>query len=281
MSKEIFHNRKLVIATMHQKEQVIAPLLSSRLRVKTVVPAHFNTDKFGTFSGEVERMLDPLSTAREKCHLAMEVSGCDLAVASEGSFGMHPSVFFVPCDEEFVLLVDKLHQLEIAAIVLSTDTNFSGDFVTQFDELERFAQKAGFPEHALILRDSKDSNAFIKKGIRTWQTLEEHFRGAMKLYGQAYVETDMRALYNPKRMAVIRQATKELAERASTECPVCNTPGFGITGVKTGLPCASCGSPTQSVHFYVHSCTRCGFSKKIKNTAKELEDPMYCDYCNP
>ena len=211
----------------------------------------------------------------------MQASGCDLALASEGSFGMHPTAFFAPCNEEYVLLVDKMHQLEIAARVLSTDTNFNGDFVQSKDELEKFASRAGFPEHGLILRNAKDSTLFIKKGIITWQTLIKYFSVALDLYGGAYVETDMRAMYNPKRMEVIRQATDSLVKRALTECPRCDTPGFGITGAEPGLPCSLCGFPTKTVLHFKHSCNKCGFSQKIKNTEKAFEEPTYCNYCNP
>jgi hypothetical protein len=44
-----------------------------------------------------------------------------------------------------------------------------------------------------------------------------------------YVETDMRAMYNPSRMTVIQNATKKLVEKINSCCPNCNIPGFGIT----------------------------------------------------
>lgn len=281
MGHEIFHHRKIVIATMHRKEEVIAPLLLTHLQVHPRVPENFDTDRFGTFSGEVERKLDPLSTAREKCRMAMQASGCDLAVASEGSFGMHPAAFFIPCNEEWVLLVDAVSQLEIVARVLSADTNFSGQWVHSSEELEKFARQAGFPEHGLILRNAKDETAFLKKGITTWKNLEAHFSEALKLFDGAYVETDMRALYNPKRMEVIRQATEKLVKRTLTSCPHCDTPGFGITGAEPGLPCWFCGLPTKSTLHHVYSCNCCGFSEKIKNPVKTEEEPTFCDYCNP
>ena len=54
-----FSGRKLLIATMHQKEKAIAGILEKQLGVKCVVPENFNTDLLGTFSGEVEREDDP------------------------------------------------------------------------------------------------------------------------------------------------------------------------------------------------------------------------------
>jgi hypothetical protein len=103
----MFQDRKLIIATKHEKEKVIAPLLERALGVSCYVDENFDTDMLGTFTGEVERELDPIATARKKCLTAMELSNCDLGVASEGSFGPHPSMFFVNADDEFLIFIDK------------------------------------------------------------------------------------------------------------------------------------------------------------------------------
>ena len=85
--QSLFRGRKLVIATMHGKEQVIAPVLQEALGVEMILTGSLNTDTFGTFSGEIPRELSPEAAALAKCNLAMQLTGCDLAVASEGSFG--------------------------------------------------------------------------------------------------------------------------------------------------------------------------------------------------
>ncbi|MBA9076754.1 hypothetical protein [Rufibacter quisquiliarum] len=54
-----FEGRTLVIATMHRKEEVIAPLAEKYLGVTCQVPLHFDSDALGTFSGEVERTQPP------------------------------------------------------------------------------------------------------------------------------------------------------------------------------------------------------------------------------
>lgn len=58
--------------------------------------------------------------------MAMELANCDLAVASEGSFGPHPTIYFVHADDEFLLFIDKKNDLEIIVRELSTVTNFNG-----------------------------------------------------------------------------------------------------------------------------------------------------------
>jgi hypothetical protein len=61
---QAFAGRLAVIATMHHKEQAIAPRLETALGVKTQVPANFNTDTLGTFTRDVNRPADQLTTAR-------------------------------------------------------------------------------------------------------------------------------------------------------------------------------------------------------------------------
>ena len=83
--KELFAGRKLVIATKHHKEKVIASLLEEAFDVKCFIPENFDTDLLGTFTGEIERKDGPIITIRNKCLQAMELSNCDLGIASEES----------------------------------------------------------------------------------------------------------------------------------------------------------------------------------------------------
>lgn len=278
----MFEGRKLVIATMHGKERVIAPLLEKELGVSCMLPEHFNSDSLGTFTGEKEREDDPLTTARKKCILAMELTGCDLGIANEGSFGPHPSLYFIGADDELILFMDKKNNLEIIAREISTDTNFSYKEIHNEDELLDFAAKVSFPSHGLILRNARESNNEIVKGITNQTHLLETYKSMASKYGVVCVETDMRALYNPTRMLVIEKVTIKLIEKIKSCCPKCQTPGFGIINVKSGLKCDLCGSPTRSILAHIYQCTHCGFSEeKMYPHKKHTEDPMYCDRCNP
>lgn len=69
----MFKGRSLVIATKYEKEKVIASLLEDALGVVCFIQDGFDTDTLGAFTGEIERKLDPISTARKKCLRAMEV----------------------------------------------------------------------------------------------------------------------------------------------------------------------------------------------------------------
>lgn len=282
MSKSLFENRKLLIATQHGKEQVIAPILEQNLGVECFANQIFDTDTLGTFSGETERLLDPIANAREKCLLAMKANNADLAIASEGSFGAHPSLFFANADDEFLIFIDRKNDLEIIVRELSTDTNFNGSEIDNEEALFSFAQEAKFPSHGLILRKSKNEKEAIFKGITSLAILKKTFHQLMQKYGSVYVETDMRAHFNPSRMVVIEKATRKLIEKIKACCPECSCPGFGVTAVHHGLPCSTCGSPTRSTLSYSYSCQKCNFTeeKRYPNN-KTTEDPAYCDYCNP
>jgi hypothetical protein len=278
----MFKGRKLIIATKHQKERIISPLLEKNLGVKCFVPKDFDTDVFGTFSGEIERNSDPISTARAKCLKAMKISGCDLGIASEGSFGPHPSLYFINADEEFLIFIDQKNNLEILAREISTDTNFNGEEIQTTEALQKFADKALFPSHGLILRKSKEENTEIVKGLTEWKKLHNVFSRFITLYGKAYVETDMRAMYNPSRMQVIEKVSQKLIEKINSTCPDCHTPGFEIVDAISGLPCKLCGSPTKSVLSYTWACKKCKhISEEKYPNGKTKEDPGYCDRCNP
>lgn len=278
----MFKGRSLVIATKHEKEKVIAPLLEQALGVVCFIQEGFDTDTLGTFTGEIERELDPIATARQKCLLAMEVSDCDLGIASEGSFGPHPSIFFVSADDEFLIFIDKKNDLEIIVRELSTETNFNGSEIKNEQELLDFADLVKFPSHGLILRKSKIDNSYIVKGITNLEDLKKSFHLMLKKFNNVYAETDMRAMHNPSRMTVIKNATKKLVDKVNSCCPQCNIPGFGVTDAKKGLECSLCGSPTNSTLSFIYSCQKCHFKKEeMYPHKKTTEEPMYCDFCNP
>lgn len=278
----MFEGRRLLIATKHHKEQVIAPILEKGLGVHCFVPKNYDSDIFGTFSGEVERKNTAVETVRAKCLAAIQEFDCDLGIASEGSFGSHPSIFFAQADDEFLIFIDKKNDLEIIVRELSLDTNFYGAVISNKEMLADFASKVKFPSHAIILRSRPDNLTEISKGITTRSQLEDSFQHLMHVYGSVYAETDMRALHNPTRMGVIKIVALKLLETIKTECPSCKTPGFSITDVKQGLPCSWCSSPTRSTLSFIYTCKKCPYSsEKMYPHQKTTEEPGFCDSCNP
>lgn len=272
----IFQERKAAIATMHGKELVLSPVLNALGITQIVIPP-IDTDQFGMFSGEKERLDDPIETLRKKCLVAYEKTGIDLVVANEGSFGAHPYVPFACADEELVMLRDYKSGLEVITKILSTETNFAGRAIEDLDDLLFFAEKAGFPEHALILKCGMQ----IEKGITDIPQLKRNFYKMMDLSDiKVWVETDMRAMHNPTRMKVIAQAASKLKEALNSTCPDCQWPDFTIKKMELGLPCGLCQMPTESIKLKIKICDKCGAREEMA-TEKKYQDPMYCNYCNP
>jgi len=277
-----FAGRRLVIATMHGKEKVLAAPLEIALGVHCIVPDLFDTDRFGTFSGEVERPGDADFTLRLKCLAAMEAANCDLAVASEGSFGPHPMLPFAAVGEERLLVLDNLHGLEIAVRSLSSATNFQQTEIADLPALLDFALRIGFPEHGLILRGSKDGHIEFVKGLHNIAALASAFSALRASTDTIMVQTDMRAMHNPTRMEAIARLCDELLERVCCMCLGCGRPGFGERHYNKGLPCAWCGTPTDRALSIEKRCSHCGHVEvQLYPDGVETAEPGLCQYCNP
>jgi hypothetical protein len=212
----------------------------------------------------------------------MELAGSDLGLASEGSFGPHPELGFVSMNEEFLILIDKRNNWEIVAKKVSLDTNHAGQLVKNADELISFAERIGFPGHGLILTTEGAEERLVSKGITEEVVLLREFDRLKELSKGVRVETDMRAMFNPKRMAVIEQAGLELVSRMQSHCPECLVPGFGPVAAEPGLPCRSCSFPTASTLYLIRKCSSCDYSDHLHYPNKvKFEDPQYCNICNP
>jgi hypothetical protein len=287
-AQSLFQNRIGVLATMHRKEQVIAPLMQQTFGLELTVPAGFNSDAFGTFTREVKRAGDQLQAARAKTQQAMQLTHHTIGMASEGSFGPHPAFPYLPCNREIVLLIDTANELELVGEAVSTHTNYSHRTITSLTDAQAFAAKVGFPEHGLIViadhvTDSRPVAAEkIIKGITSEAALVEAVQWALAQSEVAHIETDMRALYNPSRMKVIAQATRDLIAKMNSLCPQCGTPGFAVVERRSGLPCGLCQLPTPLTRSVIYQCQKCGFHQEsLFPDGAETADPTYCSYCNP
>lgn len=279
----MFQGRTLLIATNHGKEEVLAPLLEKELDVKCILPSSdFNSDLFGTFTGEVERKNDPLTTLRQKCATALKHCTADLGVATEGSFGPHPAIPFSPANDELIILIDLRNKLEIVAREISLQTNYHKTPVTSSKELREFAIRTGFPNHKLILSYKKKEKTEFIKNTGTPGQLFRCYMELSEKYDDIWVETDMRAMNNPTRMEVIGKAAQSLLKKINSLCPACSRPGFDGVKFNPGLPCRLCGAPTRSILSIEFVCEGCSYSEIRKFPDSRMnEDPKYCDRCNP
>lgn len=131
---------------MHGKHKAIAPVLHERPGLQVIVPENLDTDRLGTFSGEVERPGTMLETAIAKARLGMELAGLRIGIASEGSFGPHPQVPFMAAGVELIVLVDDERDLVVSEQQVFADTNYSHATGKSLPEVAGFAETAGFPD---------------------------------------------------------------------------------------------------------------------------------------
>ncbi len=278
-----FKGRTAALATMHGKEKVIEPLLKE-IGVNIIIPKGLNTDAFGTFTRDIDRAGNQLKAVRTKAHAALALSGLDLAIASEGSFGADPQIPFIQSNFELILLIDTKNNLEIRGHYRSTETNMNGSYVSTIEEARNLAEKCGFPNHGVIVRKSEKSKRHIYKDIVTYADLEQRVMKLLKrlFTRKIYIETDMRAHRNPTRMQNITKATEDLIKNMKSLCPKCNTPGFVVVDVKRGISCNLCGRPTDRPNMLVYKCLKCDFSQDSPIVdAPASVDAGECEYCNP
>jgi len=270
---------------MHGKERAIAPIATRYLGLEVQVPEGLDTDAFGTFSREVERRGTPLQAARAKVSAGFSLApGAQFGLASEGSFGPHPFIPFLPMAREIVVLIDRHSGLELVGQFAGVRTNFAHAVVDTVEAGRAFGARIGFPGHGLIVTASLDGapapQVALFKAIDGWDALDEAINRVTSLTGAALVETDMRAHRNPRRMLAIRRATLDLVRRSWSACPACGRPGYGVTGRLPGLPCADCGGPTLKIRAEVLTCAGCAHQQE-RTVPAATADPGSCGDCNP
>lgn len=273
-----FFNKRCFIVSKHQKEEVIAPLFETRLGMQCIANTTIDTDCLGTFTGEIERLNDPLTTVKEKCLLASALPNIDFIVANEGSFGPHPLIPFLTAGEEYICLYDKCRDKFTIEKMLFHETNFSSQTIKEMDQLSSVLSKLKFPSHGVIL----SANEQIVKNINDPFQLRQSVNSMLHQHGRCTIETDMRAMRNPTRMQCIGKLTNKLVDTLLSTCNQCGLYGFGVIEHLAGLKCGLCRRPTKSTLYQLYRCSACGFEKKkIYPNQKYQEDPTFCDWCNP
>lgn len=275
----IGRQRPLVaIGTMHGKEALIGPVLA-HLGLDHVVPAGFDTDRYGTFTGEVARHLAPLDAARSKARDAARIAGTALGVGSEGSIVPHPHLPALHIDTEVVVLVDLAEGTEFVGRATSIDVVAGTVTATSCEEALAAATRCGFPEHAVVVGPAAGTAGPLAKGILDVGALRRAVTEELDRSGSARIQTDLRAHLNPTRRLVIADAAHMLADSVRTACPACEAPGFGIDRHEPGLPCMACGTPTGEIGAEIRRCARCGCERSARPPL--AADPSHCPICNP
>lgn len=275
-----FNHRTGILATMHHKEKVISPVVEEKLGIPVEVPLQFDTDQFGTFTGDIDRTGNQLEAAKLKAERGMLLSGKTIGIASEGIFGPHPYIPWIPYNREIIFLMDKENKFEIFGEATTTVTNYNHTMIKNHQEANDFCETVGFPDHAVIIR--KDNE--IIKGINSKDHLVEAIEYMLKKCStkELMIETDMRALFNPTRMNTIKSATLNLISKIYSLCSKCSYPGLEVVERKKGLLCSDCGLKTELIKSEIYKCRNCGeLEEKLYPNGKQFADPSNCPFCNP
>jgi ribosomal protein L37E len=238
----IYKDQCVLLASKHRKEQAIAPIFREQIGCNLCLE-DIDTDQFGTFTGEIPRPLSAYETCILKAKHAANEKKYVLSIASEGSFGPHPSNPFIPHAHEIMVFVDLENDWVIAEQLVTPNTNYKMMTINQDTILDSFVSAVHFPSHAL---------------------------------------TFMRAMMNPTRMQTLAELAEKLAIRIMRSCPGCGIPGFGFKSVSGHLLCSLCGDETKMYQYEDWGCIRCDYEeKRSRKDQLIVAAPTNCDYCNP
>ena len=272
---EPFHGAHFGLLSLHDKASIIAPLLAECWQARLTNTTAFDTDSLGTFSGEVERRLSPLECALRKARLAVELTGADFGLGSEGSFG---SVLWglSVINQELVACVPARGDWFVvgchAEPVAVSECQY-GDS----EAVARFWSDLPAGQGVMLIGEGRIAKAVTSRADADAQLAQWY---GEQIPPQLRIAYDLRAHQSPLRRLNIARATTNLLARMDSRCSVCALPGFWPDQTETGLPCGDCGYPTNSARAQVAHCRGCGYRLSTPVTAV-YADPATCPLCNP
>lgn len=277
-----YGGQTVYFSTKHGKEEIVRPLFHQiGLHCE---PIEVDTDRFGTFSGEVERIGSVRATLRKKIQSAFQIMPSGrLFLASEGSFGPDPLVGLLQTDLESLLLWDRELEMEIYAEYLCREPIHGEATLGPRDDFHAFLKSINFPRHAVMVRPEGMLNP-IFKGLKTErevaQSILESFCHSKN--GKVTIATDLRADQNETRRNAIFKAGQALIEKILSLCPNCSVPGFGISRGIPGLKCEGCGEATSVARAVLFECAKCGCTReRARPDGRERLPIEECEFCNP
>ncbi len=285
-----YTGRPVAIATRHGKAAALGPVFAAA--GLHLVPVEVDTDRLGTFTGEVPRAGSLFETATAKARLGAEASGLALNLASEGDFAPDASGLVV-VQREAVALVDT----ETGLVLVGRAAGFApwvrSWTVAAGDDLDALAGQVDLARHRLVVRpepgrdaaaDRRPSGGSLGAGTTTGidglTGLREAVRRAAELAPRVRVETDLRSHVCPMRHTVMVEAAEDLLRRLHTTCPGCHRPGFGPEERTGGAPCADCATTTDVPSHVVERCPSCDHVE-TRRVGPPTADPARCPACNP
>ena len=279
MSAALYQGCDVALLTQHGKEALLRAPLAQGLGCRLVHTDQFDTDRLGSFSGDIPRQGSQLQAARAKAQLALALTELPLALASEGAFGPDPYTGMMPWDLEILLWCDPQRELEVVGQADGAAMHLQRD-VDDWEAMLAFATSAQFPSHHLVLRTA-DPTGPVFKGLRDEAALRDAFLRCQSHGGAVCAESDLRAHANPTRQRVIVQAAHNLVAKLQSHCPRCHLPGFWLSQHTPGLPCRVCFKPTRLPVEEIWQCPACQLQEARRLQLKQFADPAHCDACNP
>ena len=277
-----FQGETVLFATKHGKEESIGPLL--REIGMNCVKADIDTDRFGTFTDEVERTVSVRETLRKRIQAAANASaGARLFLASEGSFGPHPIIDLMQTDLESLLLWDRKFNVEIYAEFLCTKPIHFEKNLGPRDDFRATLEDLGFPDHGVIVHP-ENSVTPVFEGLHRERAVAQAMLDSFcaSTNGRVIIANDLRACHNPTRRAAILETGKVLIEKLKSLCPACSYPGYAIARGVPGLPCATCGEASRGAKAVLFECVGCAFSEERERPdGRRSIDASECEFCNP
>jgi hypothetical protein len=280
---QAYSGRLICLTTRHNKQRALGLPFQRGLGAELQL-CEQDTDRLGTFSGEIPRLSDAEATCRTKALMGMQRTGLILGLASEASFGPHPAMPLLAVGQELLIFLDQERDLCVLEQRLEWRTNYSQHELAADQEPDRWLSQVGFPSHAVIARPAAPIPELLFKGLRSRLALNEAIEQcrAVDPEGRVWLETDMRAHCNPTRMRSIRRLGLSLVRRLRTPCPACGSPGWGLINTKSGLPCSACRTPTELTLAELWGCPSCGARREQPRRDGLLQaDPGQCPWCNP
>lgn len=271
------------LSTIHDKERALAPPFRRVLGAHITVAPEVDTDALGTFSGEIARPDALVETCFLKAELAFRTLEVDCAVASEGSYGPIARVPLVASGVEIMAFVDRRRGIRLVETLATERTNWRlHRFAAGDPAVPAAVQAMGFPRFGVFVISSTDPERPIKDLTRLEDVVAAVDSEARRSEeGKAIVIADMRAHRNPTRMQVLRALSWKLAKRLQCLCPRCQTPGFGLTQSRRGLPCEACGTPTHWIDFEIDACTACGHAAvRPRKDGRRMAPKRACSSCS-
>lgn len=278
-----YAGQRICLTTLHGKEQALArPFAVGLGAVLEVSPC--DTNRLGTFSGEVERCDSALATCRQKAWLGLERTGLRLGLASEASFGPHPSAPMLPIGQELLVFLDLDRGLTVVEQRLEWRTNYAQRLLRSDEDPGPWLQQVGFPSHGLIVRPASAEAGPWYRDLCSSLDLQNALEACRRAdpRGEVWLETDMRAHRNPTRMRSIRRLGVSMVRRLCRRCPSCGSPGWGLVETEPGLPCEACGTATDLTRLEVWGCPHCVHREwHPRRDGLAVAQPVDCPWCNP